>query len=256
MHIEVVERNNTRLRVVLDEASPQLANALRRIAMTEVPVLAVDTVDFYSNDSAMYDEVAAHRLGMVPLWFDTKTFKGKEDCDCEGKGCSSCQIVFVIDKKGPGTVYSRDMKSADAKVAKPLHDDIPIVELLDGEKFKAEMTAKMGTGEEHAKWQAAKTWYMGWPAIVDKEGKVLVEPCEEHALMMEGSGILPAKAYQDGKCKVKGEIGPGARIANSASKIFFTVESISGLKPEEVLAKSIEILKGKAKEFGKEVEKL
>jgi len=252
MHIEVVERNNARLKVVLDEASPQLANALRRIAMTEVPVLAVDTVDFYNNDSAMYDEVAAHRLGMVPLWFDTKTFKGKEDCSCEGKGCSSCQIVFVIDKKGPGTVYSKDMKSSDVKAAKPLHDDIPIVELLDGEKFKAEMTAKMGKGEEHAKWQAAKAWYMGWPTIVDNEGKVLVELCAKHAFLMEGSGILPAKEYQDGKCKVKGELTANARIANSTSRIIFTIETISGLKPEEVLAKSIEMLKGKAKEFGKQ----
>ncbi|MFH0829741.1 MAG: DNA-directed RNA polymerase subunit D [Candidatus Aenigmatarchaeota archaeon] len=256
MHIDVVERKGNRFKVIMDETSPQFANALRRIAMTEVPVLAVESVDFYSNDSAMYDEVVAHRLGLVPLWFDAKNFSKKGECDCEGKGCSNCQIVFVIDKKGPCTVYSKDMKSADAEVAKPLLEDIPLIELAKDEKFKVEMTARLGTGDEHAKWQAAKAWYMGWPTIVDKEGKVLVEPCMEHALMMEGSGILPVKAYQDGKCKVKGEVGHGARIANSASKIIFTIESISGLKAEEILAKSVEILRDKAKDFGKEVGKL
>ncbi len=256
MHIKVIERNDRRLRFIMEGATPQLANALRRIAMMEVPVLAIDSVDFYANDTAMYDEVAAHRLGMVPLWFDPKTFRSKEDCDCEGKGCSNCEMVFVIDKAGPMTVYSKDMKSADAKTAKPLINDIPIIELTKDEKFKAEATARMGTGVEHAKWQAAKAWYMGWPTVVDREGKVLVEPCDEHALMMEGSGVLPAKAYGDGKCKVRGEIGQGAKIRNDSSKIVFTIESISGLKAEEILAKSIEILRDKAKEFGKQVEKL
>jgi DNA-directed RNA polymerase alpha subunit len=43
-----------------------LANALRR-SLYEVPVLAIDEVDIYRNDSALYDEVVAHRLGLVPL---------------------------------------------------------------------------------------------------------------------------------------------------------------------------------------------
>jgi len=256
MHINVIERNDRKLRFVLEGATPQLANALRRIAMMEVPVLAIDSVDFYSNDTAMYDEVVAHRLGLVPLWFDSKNFNTMEECDCESKGCSNCQIVMVIDKTGPMTVYSKDMKSSDAKTAKPLMEDIPIIELAKDEKFKAEATARLGTGAEHAKWQAAKAWYMGWPTVVDKDGKVLVEPCDEHALLMEGSGVLPAKAYQDGKCKVKGEVSPGAKIRNDSSKIIFTIESISGLKAEEVLAKSIEILRDKAKEFGKQVSSL
>jgi len=252
MHIEVLERTDRTLRVKLEGASLQMANALRRIAMSEVPVLAVDMVDFYSNDSAMYDEVIAHRLGMVPLWFDTKTFKGKDECDCAGKGCSNCQIVFVIDKKGPGPVTSKDMKSADVEVAKPFLDNVPIIDLLEGEKLKVEATARLGTGQEHAKWQASRSWYMGWPQVVDKEGKVIVETCPDHAVQMEGSGVLPAKSYQDGKCKVKGEITASSKVAGDPSRIIFTVESISGLKAEEVLTKSIEILKDKAKDLAKQ----
>jgi len=43
-----------------------LANAIRRSA-NEIPILAIDEVDIYKNDSALYDEVLAHRMALIPL---------------------------------------------------------------------------------------------------------------------------------------------------------------------------------------------
>ncbi len=253
MKIEILARTDRFLRVKLEGASLQLANALRRIAMGEVKVMAIDNIDVYSNDSAMYDEVLAHRFGLIPIWFDQKAFDPREECECEGKGCANCQIVFVVDKKGPCTVYSKDMKSADADAAKPLIGDVPISQLREGERLKVEAVARLGSGAEHAKWAAARAWYSGWPQVVDVKGNVLVEPCLDHALQMEGSGVLPVKAYNDGKCKVKGELAGQLKVANDKERIIFSVESVSGLKAEEILAKSVLILRDKAKEFGKQV---
>ena len=56
------------LRVHADES---LANAVRR-SVAEVPTLAIDEVEIYKNDSPLYDEMLALRLGLVPL----KTEKG------------------------------------------------------------------------------------------------------------------------------------------------------------------------------------
>ena len=43
-----------------------LANAIRR-SVNEVPILAIDEVDIYKNDSALYDQILAHRFGLIPL---------------------------------------------------------------------------------------------------------------------------------------------------------------------------------------------
>ena len=50
-------------------ANESLANAVRR-SLSEVAILAVDEVEIFKNDSALYDEVLAHRIGLIPLKTD------------------------------------------------------------------------------------------------------------------------------------------------------------------------------------------
>ena len=51
------------LRVAANES---LINAMRR-SIREIPTLAIDEVEIIKNDSALYDEFLAHRIGLVPL---------------------------------------------------------------------------------------------------------------------------------------------------------------------------------------------
>jgi len=158
MKIKITNQNDKLIRFNLEDSDITFANALRRIIMSEVPALAVEWVDFHENSSAMYDEVVAHRLGLIPLKFDPKSYTIHDECACEGKGCSQCQVYFVIDKKGPCVVYSGDMKSTDETV-KPTDDHFPIVELLEGQNLKLDAIAQLGKGEDHTKWQAAIAAY-------------------------------------------------------------------------------------------------
>ena len=50
----------------IDDMNISLANAIRR-SVNEILILAIDEVDIYKNDSALYDEIIAHRLGLIPL---------------------------------------------------------------------------------------------------------------------------------------------------------------------------------------------
>lgn len=47
--------------------NPALANAFRRLMISEVPSMAIEKVYIYNNTSIIQDEILAHRLGLIPL---------------------------------------------------------------------------------------------------------------------------------------------------------------------------------------------
>jgi len=51
------------------EIEESLANAIRRY-MNQIPVLAVEEVEISRNDSPLYDETIAHRIGLIPIKTD------------------------------------------------------------------------------------------------------------------------------------------------------------------------------------------
>jgi len=255
MKVRVIENGERTVKFVLEGANPQFANALRRTMMGGIPVLAITEVDFYENDSAMFDEVLAHRLAMIPLSFDPKELVLREECECEGKGCARCQVVLVLDKTGPCTVRAGDLKATHESV-KPLYPEMPVVELLEGQRLKLEAVAVLGFGREHAKWQAAKAFYRYYP-FVEREGKnptKAVEACPKKALKIENGRLAVSE-----DCDLCGECmkaDPELRVKGDDTKFIFTVESVCGLAAREIVMKSVEELEKKIKSFEKQVQKL
>lgn len=60
-------------------ADPSLANAIRRILISEVPSMAIEKVFMYNNTSIIQDEVLSHRLGLIPLRADPRKFEWYKD---------------------------------------------------------------------------------------------------------------------------------------------------------------------------------
>ena len=58
--METIKKTSEELVFTVD-MNVSLANAIRRSA-GEIEVLAIDECDIYKNDSALYDEIIAHRL--------------------------------------------------------------------------------------------------------------------------------------------------------------------------------------------------
>ncbi|HZY46532.1 MAG TPA: DNA-directed RNA polymerase subunit D, partial [Candidatus Bathyarchaeia archaeon] len=87
MDIKLLSKEQETLRFVLSDVSPAFANALRRIMVSEIPVMAIDDVMILENNSVMYDEILAHRLGLIPVTTDT-SYNLPEECTCKSElGC-------------------------------------------------------------------------------------------------------------------------------------------------------------------------
>lgn len=160
------------------------ANALRRFAISEVPCMAVDEVVILENSSVLYDEILAHRLGLIPLTTDLKGYVLPQDCDCKTSlGCSKCRVLLVLDAVATDevkTIYSGDLISED-NLVKPKLSNIPIVKLAVNQKIKLEAYAKLGKGRDHAKWQPVTV-----STLTDTD-----DPSKFH-LTLESTGSLPA----------------------------------------------------------------
>lgn len=128
-----------------------IVNAFRRVILDEVPTFAIEDVEIVKNDSALYDETLAHRLGLVPLTTDLSAYNLKSECKCGSVGCALCEVKMSMAQSEAGYVYSGSIKSEDPAV-KPAFDTIPVTKLLDGQEVEANVVAVLGVGRTHAKW--------------------------------------------------------------------------------------------------------
>ena len=80
MKIEKISKKDNELIFVIKDINPIIANTLRRSMLIDVPILAVDEVTFIKNDSALFDEILAHRLGLVPFTTDLSTYEEEATC--------------------------------------------------------------------------------------------------------------------------------------------------------------------------------
>ena len=104
MEIKKIKQDDKKLILEISGINEIEANTLRRLAIAETPVMAISEVEIFRNDSALYDELLSHRLGLIPLKTDSKSYNLRERCACKGKGCAKCQTTFALEIKGPKTV--------------------------------------------------------------------------------------------------------------------------------------------------------
>ena len=263
MDVRILEEKDNTLRFLLKGTEHAYANALRRSMMAEVPVMAIEDVIVIENTSVLYDEVIAHRLGLIPIKTDLDAYVLPEECDCKSElGCSKCRASFTLEAAAvdePVMVYSSDLK-AESEVA-PVSPNIPIVKLGAAQRLKLEVYAKLGRGLEHAKWQPTSACaYKYLPKITlnadnlsnpedvvaicptdvyvrDSDKKIAVRDelactlcmdCVEKATPVDGKKAFPVKVEED-----------------DTSFVFY-VESTGALPPRKIVQEAVKVLDKKA----------
>ena len=244
MKLEVIEssRKENTLLLRFEGVTPSFANLIRRFAMDEVPTLALEDIDVHDNSSALYDEMIALRLGLIPIKTDLSSYTLKSKCSCSGVGCAKCELKITLKSAKKGAVLAGEAQSADPKCTF-VYEDMPVVKLAAKQKIEVEATATLGQGKEHAKWSPCLAYYKNEQTISTSAVKL---DHEQKARLQKACGSI---VQVDGKLKVDMEKLQTASFAESClqvleevgaeitdtNNIIFTIESWGQLSCKEIL---------------------
>lgn len=226
--MKILQDNAEKL-IIRMEISESLANAIRR-SVPEVSVLAIDEVEIFKNDSALYDEVIAHRLGLLPL----KTEKGMSE---------KTHIEFKLSKKGPSIVYAEDLDGG----ADVVYGKMPITILGEDAKLELTASAKLGKGIEHSKCLPGLCYYKH---LVEVNSSSKIDSIIENSKGL----IKPEKKDKKWICDLDDS---SIEKINSLEKnaiakgneIIFVIESFGNMPAKDILLRTINVLEENLDEF-------
>lgn len=154
----------------LSNVDLSLANSLRRVMISEIPTLAIDSVEIEKNTTVLADEFLAHRLGLIPLEsLDIDKLRYNRECTCDNY-CNRCSVTLILNviatEDSSKSVYSRDLlvvqnehlknlKLGNPAVSPDVPEGILICKLRKGQELTVRCIAKKGISKEHAKWDSA-----------------------------------------------------------------------------------------------------
>ncbi|EHQ34822.1 DNA-directed RNA polymerase subunit D [Methanoplanus limicola] len=261
MEITFSRLDENAAKFILKGTTFAFANSFRRAMITDVPTLAIEDVYLYDNNSALFDEILTHRLGLIPITTDLSEYVRRDECSCGGEGCSQCQAVFTLSVEGPGIVMSGDLVPQNPG-AVPVNPDIPIVKLDEDQKVVLEARAELNTGMEHAKWQPTLACgYKAYPVITvsdrcDGCGKC-VEQCPRNVLKAGSKAVLVIESRLEDcsmcrlceKACMASDIGdePAIRVNPHDSDYIFVVESDGSMPVKDIMIRALDIIGNKSR---------
>ena len=219
--VKIIDYNKKDLKLSFSVEMPtSLANAIRR-SVLEIPVMAIDEVEIIQNDSALYDEIIAHRIGLIPI----ETTK------------ASKEVKFKLKATGPKTVYATEMEPSVGTDLK-----LPITILNNEQELEVVANATLGKGIEHIKFSPGLVYFrhnvdpelMDFISI-DDDGKVTFNEEE-----IERKGISADKVKLIKK------------ITN-VNELVFNIESWGQMDTKEIFLKAIDALNENLDELNKAV---
>ena len=252
MKLSKIKSKGNVLELEMKDTNDWYVNTLRRIMTNEVPVLAIEVCEISRNDSILYDEVLAHRLGLVPLTTDIQSYVLPSAEEQEsGEYLAQSSVKLTLEAKGPCIVYAKDLKSKDPKV-KPVFPDMPLVKLLENQELALEVTAVMGVGKKHAKWATGHVFYRKVPTITIKNPNNLAcaQVCPTGTLVEKGGKVALTDERTCILCMNCVDVDGGKSVeVVPVSDFLFKIESWGQLEPAEIVEKSVEVYNQQLKEF-------
>ncbi|TVY17810.1 DNA-directed RNA polymerase II subunit RPB3 [Lachnellula arida] len=248
--VKITEAGSHHVDFELQGVDLAFANSLRRVILAEVPIMAIDLVEFSANTSVLADEFIAHRLGLVPL--NSKNVDDvaySRDCDLCNDRCENCSVTLSLHARCTGDdimrVYARDLVvdggRANQWVGAPVITDpeglgTVICKLRKGQELNVKCIAKKGIAKEHAKW--APTSAVGFE--YDPHNKL-----RHTDLWFEEDATKewPKSKYAD--WEEPPQEGEPFDYDAVPERFYFEVESVGNLEPDAIIQQGIKVLQQK-----------
>ena len=277
MKVNVLKMEDYYAQVEFKNVNYSFVNSIRRSLVSMVPCLALHEIDFhmgslgsyndkesgdereYESISAMFNEIVAHRIGMLPVPTDEKTIEAFGDSiDDDSK---QPDIMYSLHKQGPCTVYSGDLEpvSGDDSLIIP-ETNVPLLKLAEGQAILVYAKAKIGNAQKHTKWQCAVAprFYQaptinvssgkGSKAIFDiidkknfkKKGKshVIDNPVEAHDALKKLEQLWNDKEAKE-----------AMEVTTKKDHFIFEFETNRAMKAKLALEQALKALDGHCNEF-------
>lgn len=257
MNIKLLQAKNLHLSFLVEGVEDYYMNTIRRFIVDEVPTMAIEDIEFRKNESALYDEMVALRLGLIPLKTDLKGYSLPEECTCKGVGCAKCTLDLTLKTTASGYITADKIKSKDPKVV-PVYGDLQITYLLGDQKLEFSAKAQLGKGKIHAKWSPGVAWYRHKPEIsIDKtkakDQVQMVKACPNKVLE-EKNGIVSVNKDRLLDCDLNAAcvaVAPKGAIEVKAipDAFIFSLESWGQLPTKEIIEQALVEFDKKLDEF-------
>lgn len=263
MEIRLLEKDKEKMNIsfILKGVNASYANSLRRFFINKVPTLAIEDVEFRKNSSALYDEIIAHRLGLIPLITDLKSYEMPEKCKCKGAGCAQCQLKFTLKAKGPCTAYASMLKSKDPNI-KPVYPKMPIAKLLKNQELELVAIARMGVGKEHIKWSPCLVYYKQKPKIsINKEvsnAEEIAALCPVGVFNVKNNKLLVNhdNALKCTLCNACTEKTKAISVEPEENTFIFYIESWGQLNCKEIVKEGINVFNKSLEELSEKIKEI
>ena len=277
MKVKVLKMDDYYAQLEFKDVNYSFVNSIRRSLVSMVPCLALHEIDFhmgslgsyvdeesgdekeYESISAMFNEIIAHRVGMLPIPTDEKTIEAfGEAVNDDSK---QPDIMYSLHKQGPCTVYSGDLEPVNGDDSLIIPEaNVPIVKLSEGQAILVYAKAKMGVASNHTKWQCAVAprFYQA-PTISVSSGKgskAVLEAVGKEKFTKKGSNHVitnPVDAHQALKDVEKlwnnEEAQKAMNVTTKTDHFIFEFETNGAMKAKLALEQALKALDTHCNEF-------
>mgnify|MGYP000350872566 FL=1 len=236
--VEFIERGDRKARFLVRGVSPAFANGIRRAMLADVPTLSIEEVRVVENSSVMFDEQIGLRLGLIPLTTPRDEFEEGET------------VTLALDVEGPDTAYSGDLTSADDLVS-PAEENVPIIDLKEGQRLEIEADAVMDTGKTHAKHQGGVAVGYRHLQRVDVVGDAAEfeqsEPDVLRGVIEEDGELIPAEEF--GNDLTNRYEGKEIEVHDVPNAFVFSVETDGSMSVEDLVLAATKSIHDRAEEL-------
>ena len=290
--IQIISSTPNVVQFSLDNCDISLANALRRVMISEVPTMAPQLINIYENTSALHDEFLAQRLALIPFVSDAvDKYKYTWECSCENsEECQVCKAYFVLQVKNEEPSV-REVSSLDIRAVfdnaelggKPVEPvkffsniskellKVPIVKLSQNQEVNIRFDVQKGIGKMHSKWcpVAIATFHPEPEVKVDfakmqkaalEVKQAIVECCPRGVYQLKEASLEVVRPQECIFCEECTKVCGAAKqpnmikIGKKKEKFIFTVEGTGVMPPLQVIGKAIQVLKTKLEELEKRID--